>query len=129
MIVKVPNHRFILKGFSQVTGGRSFQFEDIDENNVKTAVSVFADFTLIRAYGIGIQELPLLCLELLTRRADIKKSCNLVLTELEMDQIQSDRKTAKEASAQKRKHFKPVVSENTGIGWRANPINTQKSNY
>lgn len=103
MIAKAPNHRFILKGYSQVPGGRNFLFENIDENNVKSDMSVFADFALIRTYGISIQELPLLCLEILARRGDSKINSNLVFTEMEMNQIRSDRKTAKETSAQKRK--------------------------
>ena len=61
--------RFILNGFTHDKGFRQFAFEGIEEDRDRTQFTVRADLTLARAYGIHIQDLPLLCREFLERRA------------------------------------------------------------
>ncbi|BDC50628.1 hypothetical protein F183_A29440 [Bryobacterales bacterium F-183] len=120
MLVKPANHRFVLKGFVQERGGRTFLFEGIDADNARTEVSVHADMSLLRTHGIPIQELPLLCLSLLERRSSDPTSASVhEFGEQEMSQVSADRSAAKLAAAQKRKPFRrPTTTENTGVGWR-----------
>jgi hypothetical protein len=100
---KIPPSRFILKGFAQDQGLRRFTFEAIEADHVRTQFTVHADLALIRNYGIHIQELPLLCRELLERHADTKAIRGLTFTEEDMRLFSADRLIAKQAAAQKRK--------------------------
>ena len=56
---------FVLTGFSHDLGFRVFEFACLDEAQARTRYTVRADLTLVRKYGVHIQELPLLCRRLL----------------------------------------------------------------
>lgn len=62
--------RFIFTGFSQITGFRVFAYECIEKDKTPTKLTVRADINLGRKHGIHLQDWPLLCLEMLERRAD-----------------------------------------------------------
>jgi hypothetical protein len=60
--------QYTLTGFTHDAGFRVFAFEGIGEDRVRLPYSVKADMALARKYGIRVQELPLLCREVLDRR-------------------------------------------------------------
>jgi hypothetical protein len=60
--------QFILIGFTQDLGFRVFAFEGMGKDQIRTGFLVKADLALTRRYGIPLQELPLMCRELLERR-------------------------------------------------------------
>lgn len=115
--------RFVLKGFSQNQGIRQYDFEGIAKDWGRSQFSVQADLNLVRTYGIPMQELPLLCLELLERCPDLEPGCRLVFTEGEMRQHRDQISTAKTAAAQKKKPPRRPASTNLGSAWRP-PIQT-----
>ena len=59
--------QFILTGFTQDLAFRVFAFERMGLDRVRTKYVVKADLSLSRRYGIPLQELPLLCRNLLSR--------------------------------------------------------------
>ncbi len=67
--------QFVLTGFTHDKGFRVFTFDRIGEDRVRTKCTVRADLSLIRNYGIHIQELPLLCRGLLDRSDESSLRC------------------------------------------------------
>lgn len=65
---QAPPLQFILKGFSHELGYRVFSFDGIASDRTRAAFTVRADLALARKYSIPLQELPLLCRDLLVRR-------------------------------------------------------------
>ena len=115
---KVSSRRFILKGFSQEQGFRRFAFECIDEDQVRSPFTIQADLALIRLYGIHLQDLPLLCREVLERSEPAEGARGLVFTEADMRQHRANRLALAEAAEQKKKFRRRVPPENAGAGWR-----------
>lgn len=76
--------RFILTGFTQNTGFRVFTFEGIAADQTRTRFVVDTDLALTRRYGIRLQELPLLCRELLERCDEGEQARAFTFTEAEM---------------------------------------------
>jgi hypothetical protein len=56
---------FILLGFSQQDNVRSFSFERVDTDGTRSRFSVDADLLLLRQFDIKVQDLPLLCRQIL----------------------------------------------------------------
>jgi hypothetical protein len=113
--------RFILSGFKPDTGFRVFAFEGIGEDHARTEFTVRTDLSLIRRYGIRVQELPLLCRRLLDRREDAAAARDLTFTEEDMRLHEKDCVAARQAAAEKRPPRKPP-SENAGSAWRTAPV-------
>jgi hypothetical protein len=113
--------QYILTGFRQNNGVRIFAFEGIEQDRSRTAYAVRADVALIRRYGIQLQELPLLCRELLERRVGGQDKRILTYTEEDM-RLQADvRSAARDAAAQKRKAPRRSSPEPAGAAWRVPP--------
>lgn len=110
--------QFILTGFTQDIGFRVFAFERMGLDRVRTKVIVRADLALIRRYGIQVQELPLLCRNLLERTDDGGETQTLTFSEDEMSLHAKGAKAAKELAASKRKPSRRPPSENVGAAWR-----------
>jgi hypothetical protein len=62
--------QFVLTGFKDAAGFRIFAFERVAADRTRTAFTVKTDLALTRRYGIRLQELPLLCREILDRRGE-----------------------------------------------------------
>lgn len=62
---KIFKTQFVLQGFSEAMGFRIFAFEGIAADRSRTSFTVRTDLALARRYGIRLQELPLLCREIL----------------------------------------------------------------
>ena len=76
--------QYILTGFTHNSGFRTFAFEGIADDRVRTAYSVNADVTLARKHGIRVQELPLLCRAVLERRSEDDDGRAFTFTEGDM---------------------------------------------
>jgi hypothetical protein len=117
--------QFMLTGFTQDLAFRVFAFERMGSDRVRTKMVVRADLALIRRYGIQMQELPLLCRNLLERNENGAETRTLTFSEDDMSLHAKDRATAKEAAASRRKPPRRTPSENVGAAWRGHhPIQT-----
>lgn len=126
---KLPPLRFILEGFVPDHGFRLFNFMAVEtrltENGgERTAFTVRTDLSLIRRYGIHVQELPLLCRELLERRSVLEAERHLTLTEEDMRVHQAER-IATEATTKKK--FRKPPPDNARNTWRvSNSLNIER---
>jgi hypothetical protein len=111
--------QFILTGFTQDMAFRVFAFERMGLDKVRTKYVVKADLALVRRYGIQVQELPLLCRNLLMRSDEAEETQHtFTFTEDDMCLHAKDRAAARNAAAQKRKPPRRPPSENVGAAWR-----------
>jgi hypothetical protein len=117
-VKRTPTMQFMLTGFTQDLAFRVFAFERMGSDRVRTKMVVRADLALIRRYGIQMQELPLLCRNLLERSDNGTETHTLTFSEDDMSLHAKDRATAKEAAAQRRKPPRRTPSENVGAAWR-----------
>src|SRR5678809_985748 len=76
--------QFGLTGIAQDMAFRVFAFERMGSDRVRTKMVVRADLALIRRYGIQMQELPLLCRNLLERSDRGGEPDTLTFTEDDM---------------------------------------------
>jgi hypothetical protein len=117
--------QFILTGFTQDLAFRVFSFERMGLDRIRTKFVVKADLALVRRYGIPVQELPLLCRNLLQQLDEGLETRTLTFTEDNMSVFAKDRAAAKSAAAQKRKPPRRPPSENVGAAWRGHhPVQT-----
>ena len=110
--------QYILTGFDQAAGIRIYAFEGIGDGQ-RIDYTVEVDLALIPGYGIRIQDLPLLCRELLERRVEPAEMSALTFTEHDMRGHAERLATARELAEQKKKQGRHPVSANTGAAWRA----------
>jgi|ERR1700735_5523469 len=105
---------FVLKGFTPETGFRVFAFDGIAEDRTRTEFKVRTDLSLIRTYGIRVQELPLLCRGLLERRDEADVTHTLTFSEDEMRLYASSRAAEKDAADKRRSRRAPVPQPGGG---------------
>jgi hypothetical protein len=116
--------QFILTGFTQDLAFRVFAFERMGLDRIRTKCVVRADLALVRRYGIQVQELPLLCRNLL-EKDDSPEAHTLTFTEDDMCLYAKDRTAARELAASKRKPPRKPPGENLGAAWRGHhPVPT-----
>ena len=114
---KVVKTQFILTGFSQTAGIRMYAFEGVGVGR-RIAYTVGVDLALIPVYGIRIQDLPLLCRELLQQQVETEEILALTFTEQEMRNLAEKRASAREEAAQRKKPVRHPPNPNAGAGWR-----------
>jgi hypothetical protein len=114
---KVAKTLYILTGFDQTAGIRIYAFEGVGGGQ-RIDYTVEVNLALIAGYGIRIQDLPLLCRELLERRVEPVEVSALTFTEQEMRSHAQRLATARELAEQKKKPGRHPVSANTGAAWR-----------
>jgi len=99
--------QFVLMGFTPDIGFRVFEFEGIRADQTRAEFSVRTDLSLARAYGIALQELPLLCRRLLEGRDQGEPQRMLTFTEGEMrihaNIREADREAAKRRTSIRRR--------------------------
>ena len=100
--VRSSKVRFNLMGFDQNAGVRLYAFQG-DADGVRSNFTVGVDLALTASHGIRIQELPLLCRELLERQIEGTGSRTLTLTENECAFYADNAATARESAVKKRK--------------------------
>ena len=79
------------------------------------------DLALIPGYGIRIQDLPLLCRELLQQRVEPDEVSALTFTEQDMRSLAERRATEREKAEQRKKPARHPANANPGASWR-NPV-------
>ena len=104
--------QFMLKGFTQDSAFRVFEFDCIAPSRPRTQFTVRADLDLVRRYGIRVQELPLLCRSVLDAREPSNAARALTFTEEKMISYVKECAAAKELAAQKKKPFAKSMDEN-----------------
>jgi hypothetical protein len=109
--------QFILRGFSQTRGIRIYTFEGTG-NERRADYTVEVDLALIPRYGIRIQDLPLLCRELLQQRVKPDEISSVTFTEQHMRSLAERRATEREEAEQRKKPPRRPPSANTGAAWR-----------
>ena len=108
---------FHITGFTQAAGVRTYTFEGRSAAE-RVSYTVQVDLALIPAYGIRIQELPLLCRELLEQRTEPADILALVFTEQQMRGYAQKLAAARDAAASRKKSPPPNPAANPGSGWR-----------
>jgi hypothetical protein len=98
---------FVLTGFSHDLGFRVFEFDCKDKTHPQTRYTVRADLTLVRKYGVHVQELPLLCRRLL----DASEAAGPSLTLSEAEMIACAEKEALRNQARARKPWQRPSTE------------------
>lgn len=101
--------QFVLLGFKQSNSVRQFRFEAIGDDRSRRSVLVSADLVLARGYAIQIQNLPLLCRQLLQRCDEHAiDSGEINLSEVDMASIsRQERESAERALLTRRIHTPP----------------------
>jgi hypothetical protein len=94
---------FILTGFTQERGFRVFAFEGIATGQLRVVFTVRADLDLTRRYGIRLQDLPLICREVLEHREEGEQQRALTFTEDAMQIHANSIAAARDKAAQHRK--------------------------
>ena len=108
--------QFFLTGFTQAAGIRIYAFDGrIDARRSDYTVQV--DLALISGYGIRIQDLPLLCRELLQQREQLDEISAVVFTEQRMRSHAEKLAVAREEAKNKKKP-KQLASPEPESGWR-----------
>ena len=101
---------FVLSGFKHDVGFRVFEFDCVQDGKTRTRYTVRADMTLIRKYGIHVQELPLLCRNVLDRCTEDSRTSSMILSEEEM-MVCAERENARLEAVKKRKAWKRPEDE------------------
>jgi len=97
--------QFLLTGFTQTAGVRIYTFEGrVDARRIDYTVEV--DLGLIPRFGIRIQDLPLLCRELLQQRAQLEEVRAFILTEQGMRSHADELLLAREEAEHRKKQPK-----------------------
>lgn len=93
---------FVLSRFHQEDGIRYYIFQRPDDGGASTEFTVDADVTLLRKYGIVLQELPLLCRHLLEKQ-DAGSPARAVTFSEDLMKEQADHRAAVKQAAQLKK--------------------------
>jgi hypothetical protein len=114
--------QFMLKGFTQDSAVRVFEFDCVGHSQPRTQFTVRANLDLVRRYGIRVQELPLLCRSVLETREASDETRALTFTEEKMIAYVKESAAAKELAAQKKKQSAKSVDEDSEVGWRSQAL-------
>ena len=110
--------QFFLTGFSQTAGIRIYTFQG-RVAALRIDYTVEVDLSLIPGYGIRIQDLPLLCRELLEQRAQSDEINALVFTEQRMRSHAEQLSLARNDAEQRKKRRRPLETEAPETGYRS----------
>ena len=92
--------QFSLRGFRQNANLRLYSFQGLDGDYTRHQFTVRVDLDLARRYAICIQELPLLCRELLDK-AGLSGGDTLTFSEQDMLYVANRREETKSAGQRK----------------------------
>ncbi len=109
--------QFLLTGFTQAAGIRIYAFEGrIGARRIDYTVEV--DLALIPGYGIRIQDLPLLCRELLQQQAQLDEISSVVFTEQRMRSHKEKLAVGREEAEHRKKQPRHLASADAETGWQ-----------
>jgi hypothetical protein len=111
------NLQFFLTGFTQTAGIRTYAFQGRAEAR-RIDYTVEVDLALIPGYGIRIQELPLLCRELLQQRTEPDEISAFVFTEQRMRSHAERLSIAREDAERRKKQPRRIGSVNPAANYR-----------
>lgn len=114
--------QFTLKGFTQDSAFRVFEFDCMLPSQPRTQFTVRADLNLVRLHGIRVQELPLLCRSVLETREASDEARAFTFTEEKMISYVKGCAAAKEIAAQKKKSSAKSMDENVDVAWRSQAV-------
>ena len=115
--IEAATPQFLLTGFSQAAGIRIYAFERrIDAKRIDYTVEV--DLALIPGFGIRIQDLPLLCRELLQQRSQPDETSSVVFTEQRMRSHAEKLAVAREEAEHRKRQPRHLASADAETGWR-----------
>jgi len=107
--------QFFLTGFTQAAAIRIYAFEGrVDATRMDYTVTV--DLALISGFGIRIQDLPLLCRELLQQQAQPDENSAVVFTEQRM-RSHAEKLAAARHEAEHKKQPRHLASADAAAGW------------
>lgn len=109
--------QFMLTGFSQSAGVRTYAFEGISDGK-RAPYTVEVELARISGYGIRIQDLPLLCRDLLQEHSEPEEISAFVFTEQLMRTHAEKMAAAREEAEQKKKQPRHVAGASAGAAWR-----------
>src|SRR5689334_20084576 len=109
--------QFVLTGFTQDMGFRVFAFSGVERDRTRTEYTVRADLALSRRYLIPMQELPLLCRNLLAAREDLGETRSVTFSEEDMRQYASQSALSRTSAADRRKPYRSN-GRSPGAAWR-----------
>jgi len=108
--------QFFLTGFTQAAGIRIYAFVGrVDAMRIDYTVTV--DLALISGFGIRIQDLPLLCRELLQQQEQPDEKGAVVFTEQRM-RSHAEKLAAARHDAEHKKQSRHFASAGAETGWR-----------
>ena len=108
--------QFFLTGFAQAAGIRTYAFQGrVLDARIDYTVEV--DLALIPGYGIRIQDLPLLCRDLLQQQAQPDEKSAVVFTEQRM-RSHAEKLAAARQEAEHKKQPRHLASADSETGWR-----------
>jgi hypothetical protein len=120
----IETMHFVLAGFRQSDHTRRYYFDAIDEDHQRTRVTVDADVNLVRKYGISLQELPLLCRQVLEEHPSVS---SVDFTEPEMA-LCADKRAAARGAIEHRPARRRAPLKDAGQAWRGlSPSQTKMS--
>jgi hypothetical protein len=109
--------QFFLTGFTQAAGIRIYAFQGrVDASRMDYTVEV--DLALIPGYGIRIQDLPLLCRELLQQQAQPIEKSAVVFTEQRMRGHAEKLAAARQEAEHRKKQPRHLATADADTGWR-----------
>ncbi len=115
--------KFVYMGFRhETTGVRLYSFEGVVSQGIRKDFLVTADITLLTKHHVRIQEVPMMCLQLLESSAEAEPPRELlVLTETDMmAHVRAKTAAAEKAAAKRAKRpFRPANPVALGMAWRS----------
>ena len=108
---------FVFTGFRQDDSVREYAFQAATQPPEKFTVG--ADLNLVRKHNVPLQELPLLCRQLLEAKDEPRKSPSLVFTEQDMLAYVENRARVAHDAESKRRKFRVAASPRIGEAWRS----------
>lgn len=93
---------YLLTSYRRANSVRVLVFDEVAADRTRTEFTVSIDIGLIGKYAIGLQELPLLCRQLLEKRANAAVTRTLVFAEADMALLADERAEALRQAQQKK---------------------------
>ena len=109
---------YVMTGFYQEEGIRRYTFKGAATEHTSQEFFVDADVTLLRKYGIALQELPLLCRRLLEKDATGQTARVLIFSEQLMREHAEHCAAIERAAKERRKTYRRPKSARMGQAWR-----------
>lgn len=109
---------FLMTGYKQQGGVRRYTFKGTTPETTSLEFAVETEIALLPRYGIGIQELPLMCRRLLEKDGPRDAGTVLVFTEELMREHAEHIASVRRAALDKRKPHRRPPAHRLGQHWR-----------